>query len=53
MRAGNVQYLVVFSDFTPADEQERIILSLYADGRIPESEIRNGDKAARIYKLSR
>jgi len=50
-RNRNVEYLVVFSDFTPVEEHERAIVSLYVEDRSAEQEIRNGDKAARIYRV--
>jgi len=50
-RNRNVEYLVVFTDFLPTKEHEQTVLALYAQGRSPEQEIRNGDKAARIYRV--
>ena len=51
LREKQIEYLVVFSDFAPVAEHERIITDLYAGRRSPELEIRNGDKAARVYSL--
>jgi hypothetical protein len=53
LRRNRVDYLVVFSDFTPDSERERIILSYFAGQGAPEFEIRNGNKAARIFPAAR
>jgi Dolichyl-phosphate-mannose-protein mannosyltransferase len=51
VRERQIEYLVIFDDFVPAQNHERL-LSSYAERRDPEIEIRNGNKGARIYRLS-
>jgi hypothetical protein len=51
VRERQIEYLVIFDDFVPAQNHERL-LSSYAERRYPEVEIRNGNKGARIYRLS-
>ena len=51
VRDRQIEYLVIFDDFVPAQNHERL-LSSYAERRHPEIEIRNGNKGARIYRLS-
>jgi hypothetical protein len=46
-----VRHIVVFSDFRPAADHERIIMDLFVDRQLPKLEIRNGNKAARIYPV--
>lgn len=52
IRTQRVEYLVVFSDYAPVADHENTILKLYAEGHSPEVEIRNGDKCARIFRIS-
>jgi hypothetical protein len=49
VRERQIEYLVVFDDFVPAEDHE---LSLRGEGRHPEIEIRNEKKGARIYRLT-
>lgn len=51
LREKQIEYVVVFSDFKPAAEHEKILLDLHAGPRPPEVEIRNAGKAARIYAV--
>jgi len=50
LRERRIERAVVFSDFRPEAEYERILLELVS-GRAPEAEIRHGAKGARIYPL--
>ncbi len=49
LREKGIRYLVVFSDFTPAADQERTLVEGVAERHAPEFEIRNGTRVARIY----
>ncbi len=49
LRRHRIDYLVVFSDFIPAAEHEKIVMSSLAERRAPEIEISNGSKTARLY----
>jgi hypothetical protein len=49
LRENRIDYLVVFSDFTPVAEHEKIVIACCAENRLPEFEIGNGSKIARIY----
>jgi hypothetical protein len=51
VRDRQIEYLVIFDDFVPAQNHERL-LSSYGERRHPEIEIRNGNKGARIYRLT-
>ena len=51
LHSRGVGYLVAFSDFTPIEEHEKILLSLYSEEKTPEVEFHNGNKAARIYRV--
>jgi hypothetical protein len=46
-----IEYLVLFADFSPVREDERATLSLCAEGRSPVAEIKYGEKQARIYRV--
>jgi hypothetical protein len=46
-----IEYLVLFADFSPAREDERATLSLCVEGRSPVAEIKHGEKQARIYRV--
>ena len=52
LQEKRIDYLVVFSDFAPVAEHERALLAWCADGRMPEFEVRNGDKSARIFRIA-
>jgi hypothetical protein len=52
LRDRSVRYTVVFSDFTPAAEHERVLLALGASGRTPWRELRYGPRSAAIYDLN-
>jgi hypothetical protein len=51
LREKRIDYLVVFSDFAPAAQHEKILMDICAGQRSPEIEIRNEGKAARIYSV--
>lgn len=51
LREKEIDFLVVFSDFTPVAQHEKNILACCAEHHSPEREIRNGDKAAWIYPV--
>ena len=46
-----IEYLVLFADFSPVREDERATLSLCVEGRAPVEEITHGEKQARIYRV--
>ncbi len=49
LREKQIEYVVIFSDFRPAAEHEKVLMDLHAGPRSPEVEIRNEGKSARIY----
>jgi hypothetical protein len=51
LREKRIDYLVVFSDFAPAAQHEKILMDICAGQRSPEIEIRNEGKAAKIYSV--
>jgi hypothetical protein len=51
MREKQIRYLVVFSDFTPVSDHEKSVMDLYVDRKLPELEIHNGRKSAKIYPV--
>jgi hypothetical protein len=51
MREKQIRYLVVFSDFTPVADHEKSVMEHYVDRQLPELEIRNGKKSAKIYAV--
>jgi len=51
LREKQIEYLVVFSDFKPTAEHEKIIMDLHAGPGSPHVEIRNEGKTARIYSV--
>ncbi len=50
-RGHRIGYLVVFSDFTPVAEHEKVITGMFSEHRTPEIEISNAHKDARIYAI--
>jgi len=51
VRERQIEYLVLFDDFVPVENHERVLVSSVG-GRSPEVEIRNGNKGARIYRIT-
>ena len=52
LRERQVGYVVVFSDFTPEAEHERVLVALAVEGRVPQRELRNGWKGASVYQAA-
>ncbi|HYK91825.1 MAG TPA: hypothetical protein VE398_23875 [Acidobacteriota bacterium] len=51
LRERHIHYLIIFSDFTPVKEHERVVTALIADHQAPELVINNRGKSARIYAI--
>jgi len=51
LQERQIRYIVVFSDFSPAADHERVVMDFIGGRQSPELEIRNGNKAAKIYPV--